>query len=287
MDKYQKLENYRVEKDEFSNFVMSCHFDISFFTRFPIKSHMKLSNIIIDKFKIIILEKGNVDLLVNGYTYTLNPYDVVLMPPMCLHSAEAHGGEVILYEIFFNFERFSKEYELINMLNLVTPKKISLDPHDINMDNINSIYTAAKTNKFGAYLECVFLISKVLSHFADKEYITQFSKNNNNSAAELINSMINFVENNYMYPISVKDICNELKVSQSYLYRCSMAILNISPNNYILYFKMAKADRLLKIKDLSIEEIAEMTGYENIYHFSNTFKKHFGISPSSYRKQSY
>ena len=287
MDKYQKLENYRVEKDEFSNFIMSCHFDISFFTRFPIKSHMKLSNIIIDKFKIIILEKGNVDLLVNGYTYTLNPYDVVLMPPMCLHSAEAHGGEVILYEIFFNFERFSKEYVLINMLNLVTPKKISLDPHDINMDNINSIYTAAKNNKFGAYLECVFLISKVLSHFADKEYITQFSKNNNNSAAELINSMINFLENNYMYPISVKDICNELKVSQSYLYRCSMAILNISPNNYILYFKMAKADRLLKIKDLSIEEIAEMTGYENIYHFSNTFKKHFGISPSSYRKQSY
>ena len=287
MDKYQKLENYRVEKDEFSNFVMSCHFDISFFTRFPIKSYTKLTNIIIDKFKIIILEKGNVDLLVNGYTYTLNPYDVVLMPPMCLHSAEAHGGEVILYEIFFNFERFSKEYELINMLNLVTPKKISLDSHDINMDNINSIYTATKTNKFGAYLECVFLISKVLSHFADKEYITQFSKNNNNSAAELINSMINFVENNYMYPISVKDICNELKVSQSYLYRCSMAILNISPNNYILYFKMAKADRLLKIKDLSIEEIAEMTGYENIYHFSNTFKKHFGISPSSYRKQSY
>ena len=287
MDKYQKLENYRVEKDEFSNFVMSCHFDISFFTRFPIKSYTKLTNIIIDKFKIIILEKGNVDLLVNGYTYTLNPYDVVLMPPMCLHSAEAHGGEVILYEIFFNFERFSKEYELINMLNLVTPKKISLDSHDINMDNINSIYTAAKNNKFGAYLECVFLISKVLSHFADKEYITQFSKNNNNSAAEIINSMINFVENNYMYPISVKDICNELKVSQSYLYRCSMAILNISPNNYILYFKMAKADRLLKIKDLSIEEIAEMTGYENIYHFSNTFKKHFGISPSSYRKQSY
>ena len=287
MDKYQKLENYRVEKDEFSNFVMSCHFDISFFTRFPIKSRTKLTNIIIDKFKIIILEKGNVDLLVNGYTYTLNPYDVVLMPPMCLHSAEAHGGEVILYEIFFNFERFSKEYELINMLNLVTPKKISLDPHDINMDNINSIYTAAKNNKFGAYLECVFLISKVLSHFADKEYITQFSKNNNNSAAELINSMINFVENNYMYPISVKDICNELKVSQSYLYRCSEAILNISPNNYILYFKMAKADRLLKIKELSIEEIAEMTGYENIYYFSNTFKKHFGISPSSYRKQSY
>ncbi len=287
MDKYQKLENYRVEKDEFSNFVMSCHFDISFFTRFPIKSHTKLTNIIIDKFKIIILEKGNVDLLVNGYTYTLNPYDVVLMPPMCLHSAEAHGGEVILYEIFFNFERFSKEYELINMLNLVTPKKISLDPHDINMDNINSIYNSAKANKFGAYLECIFLISKVLSHFANEEYITQFSKNNNNSAAELINSMISYVENNYMYPISVKDICNELKVSQSYLYRCSMAILNISPNNYILYFKMAKADRLLKIKDLSIEEIAEMTGYENIYHFSNTFKKHFGISPSSYRKQSY
>ena len=49
--------------------------------------------------------------------------------------------------------------------------------------------------------------------------------------------------------------------------------------------------RLEKAKELleggyggNIQEVAAMVGYEDAYHFSKLFKKHFGISPSQARR---
>ena len=38
------------------------------------------------------------------------------------------------------------------------------------------------------------------------------------------------------------------------------------------------------IEDLSVSEIADMTGFSTLSHFSTSFKKQFGVSPSEYIK---
>ncbi len=48
--------------------------------------------------------------------------------------------------------------------------------------------------------------------------------------------------------------------------------------------RMAAAVILLK-KDTSITQIAEALGYSSIEHFSSSFKKYYGFSPTVYRKQ--
>lgn len=57
-----------------------------------------------------------------------------------------------------------------------------------------------------------------------------------------------------------------------------------SPIDYSIEVKMERAGYLLLDKNLQISEIAEMTGYEDLYQFSKLFKKRFGMSPSKYRK---
>ena len=50
--------------------------------------------------------------------------------------------------------------------------------------------------------------------------------------------------------------------------------------------KEEKARELLEQKkDASIQDIALCVGYDDAYHFSKLFKKHFGQSPSKYRKK--
>lgn len=46
--------------------------------------------------------------------------------------------------------------------------------------------------------------------------------------------------------------------------------------------KMQKAQHLLTESSMSVTEIAELMGYADIYSFSKTFKRHFGLSPTSY-----
>ena len=49
--------------------------------------------------------------------------------------------------------------------------------------------------------------------------------------------------------------------------------------------KIERAKVLLCRQDCSIGHIATMLGFENAYYFSNFFKKHTGIAPTTYRKQ--
>ena len=47
---------------------------------------------------------------------------------------------------------------------------------------------------------------------------------------------------------------------------------------------MEKASQLLENKDLTIREISELTGYDDLIYFSKVFKKYYSLTPSQYRE---
>ena len=62
--------------------------------------------------------------------------------------------------------------------------------------------------------------------------------------------------------------------------------MSIPPTKYILKLRMEHAMNLLSEDcDLSITEIARVSGYGDINFFSRTFKSYVGITPSEYRKK--
>ena len=48
---------------------------------------------------------------------------------------------------------------------------------------------------------------------------------------------------------------------------------------------MEKAKELLITGHYTVSEIAYECGFENVYYFSNVFKKIVGVSPTAYRKK--
>ena len=58
----------------------------------------------------------------------------------------------------------------------------------------------------------------------------------------------------------------------------------MTPHQYIVDCKMKVAQKLLALSALSITEVAALSGYEEVYYFSKSFKKMFGRTPSEYRK---
>ena len=56
-------------------------------------------------------------------------------------------------------------------------------------------------------------------------------------------------------------------------------------SDYLTSLRLQKAKTLLKEPNLSIQEIAEQSGYTDYFYFTKVFKKAEGISPSKYRKE--
>ena len=57
-----------------------------------------------------------------------------------------------------------------------------------------------------------------------------------------------------------------------------------SPLNYLINIRISEAIKLLKRQDRNITDIALDTGFYSSQHFSTTFKKLTGYTPSEFRK---
>ena len=58
----------------------------------------------------------------------------------------------------------------------------------------------------------------------------------------------------------------------------------MTPKAYLISARIAEAKRLLEKTDMTVGDIAADLAFNDIYHFSNTFRKQEGMSPLKYRK---
>ena len=98
-----------------------------------------------------------------------------------------------------------------------------------------------------------------------------------------IEEALKYIESNYSEQISINKIAKWLNLDRSYMYRLFKSITGISPQEYLLDFRIRKACDLLKNTDLTITNISRSVGYEDSLYFSRLFKNKKGKTPSEYR----
>lgn len=81
---------------------------------------------------------------------------------------------------------------------------------------------------------------------------------------------------------TVEKMSYDLAMSYSVFYRKIKTLLGISPKELVMDLKMKRAAELLKEQKYNIGEIAYLVGFPNAKYFSTAFKKHYGVSPTSY-----
>ncbi len=83
----------------------------------------------------------------------------------------------------------------------------------------------------------------------------------------------------------VEHLASKLGMSRMTLYRKIKAITGESPSELIRVTRLKTAASLLVAGELNISEIADRVGYQDLSHFSGSFKKYYDCSPSVYQKK--
>lgn len=100
-----------------------------------------------------------------------------------------------------------------------------------------------------------------------------------------VREALEYIQNNYHYGIRVSDISDYVGISRGYLHTLFTKNLNQSPQEYLVNYRITRAEHLLSITDLSVEGVAQSCGYSDPLVFSKLFKKKTGRTPSAYRKE--
>jgi AraC family transcriptional regulator len=99
-----------------------------------------------------------------------------------------------------------------------------------------------------------------------------------------MNNVIDHVEENIAEPLTLKSISDQFNLSAFHFSRLFKMLTGTSIKQYILGRKLAFAAEMLKTTTSTVTDIAYDIGFEYPEVFSRDFKKCFGLSPSTYRK---
>jgi len=105
------------------------------------------------------------------------------------------------------------------------------------------------------------------------------------SSATYVDYALQYIKFNYDH-IKVNDIAQYIGINRSYLTSIFKKQLNISPQEYLVSYRLKKAAELLNTTNMSIQDISASIGYENALTFSKMFKQTYGLCPKNYRSQS-
>ena len=126
-------------------------------------------------------------------------------------------------------------------------------------------------------------IKDILSRATDVETLEEDALSPQDSAfmTELYQLMENELANS---ELDVSRMTEMLHISRTKFYYKVKGLTGENPSVFFKRYKLNRAAQLLLERKYNISEIADMTGFSTLSHFSTSFKKQFGVSPSEYVK---
>jgi AraC family carnitine catabolism transcriptional activator len=133
----------------------------------------------------------------------------------------------------------------------------------------------------------------LVSQFAGEELATKVlnltldgrTRSKPDAAHPIISQATNLMRQNLDCPLSNAEVARRIKVSVRQLNRVFSTYLGKSPGQHYNALRLGKAKDMLTRTGFSIAEIAAATGFSSASWFSQSFKSHFGLTPSDQREK--
>lgn len=100
---------------------------------------------------------------------------------------------------------------------------------------------------------------------------------------EFIQNIMQYLDTHFIEPLQLQELGMRFHISPFYLAHIFKAETGISMMKYVMCRKIGESQNLLMNTQIPIGVISEKLGFSDHCHFSTTFKKYIGITPTQYR----
>ena len=127
------------------------------------------------------------------------------------------------------------------------------------------------------------VLQHILDHILMENYL--FSTQATDSVySDDILLALRYMEDHLSEPIKLETIAGVAGLSPTGLIWKFDRQLKTTPMQYLIQLRMQLAKQLLLESNLPVTQIAEKCGYADVYYFSNAFRQHTGMNPTTFRK---
>ena len=257
------------------------------FSSFPMHWH--------DDFEIIWVKSGHLWINIQSKLYLCGPEDILIIPPKYIHSIKQYKKESAHYcNMIFKFSLLEQDTD-----SWIYKKYFS---QFINEPLFESVYFpggSENQKKLKPFTNILYearhsfdssemKIKAALYNFLDevKNLLVPETENFKTTKREIsrLKPVFSFVEENFSENLTVDHMAETACLSRSHFMTVFKKVTGQTFVNYVNTIRLENAKRMILETDKSILEISEDCGFNNFSYFIRTFKKQYGKTPLSIRK---
>ena len=247
-----------------------------------------------DFVEIAYVAKGNGIHLVNGKEYNVAEGDIFLINYDTKHAFAAKNGSLLLYNCIFTPSYFNRELNGSRNFFDITDRFLIGDLYA----NFSTDYIFASA-RGGEAQHILNIYERLFHEFNTKQIgyrdimrgyiiellviICRLNLNVNSERTQKMLEIIEHVNVHYMERICAEELALIAGFSVSHFRRVFKSLTGKTLNLYIQNIRIHEACRLLKSRDMNVEQVAEAVGYSDMKHFYSVFKRITGKLPKDFR----
>ncbi len=235
--------------------------------------------------EIIVMRKNSIMNVLNGVRRKMNSEDYCLIRPDDIHFVEPSGIEPPeYYNLMIRKEFFKNVVDTIHPdyfhdLEATSGKYHGSKP-EMHKD-ILDLLTRAFSLSFSRIEEQQVLLRCAVVKLITELLVPQRSAEHSDN---LISQILAFMSNPESMTMKLNEIAARFGYCPEHIIRLFQKNNLQSPGAIFTQSKMEYSRMLLSSTDYTTAQIAETIGISDVSYFNKLFKKHYGISPSAYRR---
>ena len=254
---------------------------------------------------LIYVAQGMVEYILDGKRYYMQAGDFILIPPYMNHlGIKKNADPLVQYIVHFDFysdpERMKVPHQSASDLEVkyLIPEReeilkgrsffASVCPKE--RFRFENLFLAMYRDFFqaeegcmlmlrGEMLQLLILIIRCLAAQGEKQ---QESAQKKSKSWKLVENALEYIYLHYDEELDNEKISEAVDASPNYLSKLFQNYIGVSLHNYVLNFRLDRAQKLLASEKYNITEVAMKCGFSSVHAFSKVFKKKRGCNPGAY-----
>lgn len=249
-----------------------------------------------DAYELHFIIKTSGKLFVGDYIGEFSPGNLVLTGPRLPHnwvSTDVPKEGIPTRDMAIQFGHapleFAAKYipELREIMPLLERAKYGIEFFNMSEQVEQDFYrirNARDVNRFAEFLKLLGLLAKSTTYRLLSS--AQMQSFDDDASLAKINTVFNYITENYRTPISAEILSTRLGMSQAKFSRFFRKATGNSFTDFVNQLRINKACQLLMNTDQYVTNICYDVGFNNVANFNRRFLEMKGVTPKEFRSQS-
>lgn len=245
------------------------------------------------EYEVLLVTKGHASAIISHKTYDIGNQTLIFISRLERHSflldTETPYCRYVLTVSSDVLMQNVRDVALVSLL-MQRPKEFchAIPLTDAQFAEISALFELIRAECAG---QEAFYITRSISAFVSilillyRTHPESFPMRSKSNIQNLVLEAQRYVNDHFESRITLEEIAAKNFISRHTLSLAFKDIVGISFRDYLVLFRLTEAKKLLITTDLSVDEISEKTGYQNVNNFIQTFKSREKLTPLQYRKQ--